>query len=167
MACFISHPHKAHYLYAKQKIMSAENLFQLINVLAMLGWVLLIAVPRAKITQAVVLSGATILFIGGIYAVLITSYFSPSNFQDFSTLSGVMSLFTDPMGVVAGWAHYLAFDLFVGLWITHNGLKLGMSRWLLLPCQLLTFMFGPLGLLLFYLIRFFKTKTIPADLFQS
>lgn len=147
--------------------MTADNLFQFINLMAMLGWVLLLVVPRAKITIAAVFSGGIILFIGGIYAVLVATYFSPANFENFSTLAGVMSLFTDPMGVVAGWAHYLAFDLFVGLWITHNGLKLGISRWLLLPCQLLTFMFGPIGLLLYYLIRFFKTKTIPADLFQS
>lgn len=147
--------------------MSAENLFQFVNLLALIGWVLMIAVPRAKITQAAVFSGGVILFIGGVYFILIATYFSPDNFENFSTLDGVMALFKDPMGVVAGWAHYLAFDLFVGLWITHNGLKLGLSRWVLFPCQILTFMFGPIGLLTYYLVRFFKTKRIPSDIFQD
>ena len=144
--------------------MEPNTLFQLVNALAMLAWILLIALPNAKITRVIIRSGIFLLLLAGIYAILIVSYFDPKVMQDFSTLQGVMSLFTDPMGVVAGWTHYLAFDLFVGMWITADAFKTGVSRWLLLPCQFFTFMFGPIGLLLYYLIRFFVAKSLKADL---
>ena len=98
------------------------------------------------------------------YAIIIFSSFQADNMQDFNSLAGVMSLFTDKLGVVAGWAHYLAFDLFVGLWITSDAVKRGINRWLLLPCQILTFMFGPMGFLVYYIIRYVKEKSVPANL---
>lgn len=71
----------------------------------------------------------------------------------FDSLTEVMKLFSNPRAVFAGWVHYLAFDLFIGSWETRDALKLGISRWLLLPCQVLTFMFGPLGLMLYLILR--------------
>jgi hypothetical protein len=140
--------------------MDADSLFQLVNTVAMIAWVLLIAIPKLKLTRILVGSGIILLLLSGIYAVLILMFFNVDIMQDFSSLAGVMSLFTDPMGVVAGWTHYLAFDLFVGMWITADGAKNGINRWLLLPCQLLTFMFGPIGFLCYYAVRFFVTKSI-------
>jgi hypothetical protein len=140
--------------------MDADSLFQLVNTVAMIAWVLLIAIPKLKLTRILVGSGIILLLLSGIYAVLILMFFNVDIMQDFSSLAGVMSLFTDPMGVVAGWTHYLAFDLFVGMWITADGGKNGINRWLLLPCQLLTFMFGPIGFLCYYAVRFFVTKSI-------
>jgi hypothetical protein len=64
---------------------------------------------------------------------------------------------------VAGWVHYLAFDLMTGLFIKRNALKHGISHWLLIPCLFLTFMFGPIGLLLYFLIRLIITKQYFAD----
>lgn len=144
--------------------MKPDTLFQLVNGIAMLGWLLLIALPQAKITRVLIRSGVALLLLAGIYAALILAFFDPNVMQDFSTLQGVMNLFTDPMGVVAGWTHYLAFDLFVGMWITADAFKTGVNRWLLLPCQFFTFMFGPIGFLLYFLIRFFVAKSLKADL---
>jgi Domain of unknown function (DUF4281) len=70
----------------------------------------------------------------------------------------VMKLFTSPWGVTAGWIHYLAFDMFIGSWELSNGQKHGMHHLLIVPCLLLTFFFGPIGLILFYLLRASKTK---------
>ena len=69
-----------------------------------------------------------------------------------------MSLFTNPALVTAGWVHYLAFDLMTGIWIKRNSLKYGIPHLLVIPCLLLTFMLGPVGLLLYLLIRSLKTK---------
>jgi hypothetical protein len=55
--------------------------------------------------------------------------------------------------LAAGWVHYLAFDLFVGAWIAERGAALGLPHWQLVPVLLLTFMFGPAGLLAFILLR--------------
>jgi hypothetical protein len=144
--------------------MEADGLFQLVNATAMIAWLLLIIIPNTKITRILVKSGIVLLFLGGVYAILILSFFNMENMQDFSTLDGVMSLFRDPMGVVAGWTHYLAFDLFVGMWITADGANSGVNRWWLLPCQLLTFMFGPMGFLCYYAVRFFVTKSVSSNL---
>lgn len=147
--------------------MEPNALFQVINLAAMIAWLLLIIIPTAKITRTLVHSGVIFLFLAGLYAALIVSFFDASRMQDFSTLEGVMSLFTDPMGVVAGWAHYLAFDLFIGMWITADGAKNGINRWLLLPCQILTFMFGPMGFLCYYGVRFFTMKGLPPRLLDD
>ncbi len=147
--------------------MTADILFQIANTVALIAWILLIAIPNVKLTRFLVRSGVVLLFLAGLYTLLIFMFFSPKNMQDFNSLRGVMSLFSDPMGVVAGWIHYLAFDLFVGLWITADAAKSGVNRWLLLPCQLLTFMFGPMGFLLYYLVRFFVTKSISTNLMES
>ncbi len=147
--------------------MNPEALFQLVNVAAMLAWLLLIIIPQAKVTRTLVHSGVLFLFLAGFYAALVLSFFKFSIMEDFSTLAGVMKLFADPMGVVAGWAHYLAFDLFVGMWITANAAKNGVNRCVLLPCQILTFMFGPLGYLAYYGVRFFTLKSIPPRLLED
>jgi hypothetical protein len=69
-----------------------------------------------------------------------------------------MELFTDKTAVTAGWVHYLAFDLFTGIWIKKNAQKYNVHHLILIPCLLLTFMLGPIGLLLYLLIRLIKTK---------
>ncbi len=93
-----------------------------------------------------------------VYAWLILTHFHLSDIQKFNSLDGVMNLFTDRTTVTAGWVHYLAFDLFTGLWIKNNSVKHGISHWIIIPCLLLTFMFGPMGLLLYYLASEKKIK---------
>ena len=138
--------------------MDINTLFELANAAAGIGWLLLIAFPQTKITRIFVRSGFLILLFAAVYSVMIFGLFNAEMFGDFSTLEGVMGLFSDPVGVTVGWIHYLAFDLFVGLWITTEAQKIGFNRWLLLPCQLMTFMFGPLGLLVFFGLRIVQTK---------
>ena len=67
---------------------------------------------------------------------------------------------SDPV-LVAGWVHYLAFDLFIGTWIAVEADKRGYNRVLQAPMLVATFMFGPLGLLLFYLTRATETALSP------
>jgi hypothetical protein len=72
---------------------------------------------------------------------------------DFSTIAGVRSIFASDAGVAIGWTHYLAFDLFVGLWIARDGDAKGMSRFIQAPVLLATFIAGPLGLLIWLALR--------------
>jgi hypothetical protein len=65
----------------------------------------------------------------------------------------VSVLFRSPYALLAGWIHYLAFDLFTGAWEARDAAQAGISRWLVAPCLLLTFLFGPAGLALYLLLR--------------
>ena len=71
----------------------------------------------------------------------------------FSSLDGVASLFANRWLLLAGWTHYLAFDLLVGVWEVHDSRERGIPHLLVVPCLALTFMFGPAGWLLYQLIR--------------
>jgi len=86
------------------------------------------------------------------YAGLILVFFSGAK-GGFDTLDNVMLLFTQKEVALAGWIHFLAFDLFVGAWVVRTARRIGMSHWLVLPILPVTLMFGPAGYLLFLVLR--------------
>jgi hypothetical protein len=137
--------------------MTPDQLFKICNSIAPLGWLLMIVAPKWRWTKTIVLTGILPLLLGLVYLTLIVLFFGEGE-GDFNSLQGVMKLFTSPWGVTAGWIHYLAFDMFIGSWELSNGQKHGMNHFLIIPCLLLTFFFGPIGLILFYLLRASKTK---------
>jgi len=98
-----------------------------------------------------------------VYAWLVVTNFHFGDFKKFNSVDGVMELFTQQPIVVAGWVHYLAFDLITGLFIKRNAIKHGISHWLVIPCLLFTFMLGPIGFLLYLLVRLIITKQYFAD----
>ena len=144
--------------------MTADQLFQLCNGIAPFAWLLLFFFPKWKWTRMIVLQGIIPLLLGTVYLTLIVLFFGQGD-GDFNSLSGVMKLFTNPWTVTAGWIHYLAFDLFVGSWEVSNAQKLGIKHYLIVPALLLTFFFGPIGMLLYFLIRAIKTKKLLHDNF--
>jgi len=89
---------------------------------------------------------------------MVTLTFQADDFAQFSTLTGLMSLFQSEQAVLVGWIHYLAFDLMVGLYILDNGQKHQIKHGYLVPCFLFTFFFGPTGLLLYRILRSFHGK---------
>jgi Domain of unknown function (DUF4281) len=144
--------------------MSPDQLFKICNSVAPFGWLLMIIAPKWKWTNTIVVSGILPLLLGLVYVTLIVLFFGEGE-GDFNSLQGVMKLFTSPWGVTAAWIHYLAFDMFIGSWELSNGQKHEMSHFLIVPCLLLTFFFGPIGLILFYLLRASKTKKLIHDNF--
>ena len=68
-------------------------------------------------------------------------------------LGAVRALFADDRALLAGWTHYLAFDLFVGSWEVRDAQRVGVHHLLVAPCLLLTFLLGPVGLLLYFALR--------------
>jgi hypothetical protein len=81
----------------------------------------------------------------------------------FGSIEEIRALFADDSALVAGWFHYLAFDLFVGTWIVRDGLGRGMPALLILPCLPLSLFFGPAGLLLFLALRLaFREQPVAA-----
>jgi hypothetical protein len=131
--------------------MHPETLFNASGKLAMAGWALLVFAPRWRWSQRAA-SAIIPLTLAILYLVLIALYFAKSP-GGFGTLAQVTQLFQNPWLLLAGWIHYLAFDLFLGAWQARQAERLGISHFLLIPCLLLTFLVGPIGLLVFWAIR--------------
>lgn len=131
--------------------MDPDTLFRVGNAVAMLGWVALLASPwfptAARVIGAIAIPTLLALAYAGI---LVTSIGGAEG--DFFTLDGVMRMFTQPIVVVMGWLHYLAFDLFVGAWITFDSRERGIRFAIVLLPLFLTLMLGPVGLLSYFLL---------------
>jgi hypothetical protein len=129
--------------------MSWEQAFGLANSAALAGWAALLLLPRAKMMLAALRYGLIAALALG-YCALVLVYFARTG-GGFGSLAAVRTLFASDPLLLAGWLHYLAFDLFVGIWIAERADALGLSRWLQAPILSATFLFGPLGLLVFLL----------------
>lgn len=137
--------------------MKAEQIFSIANLIAMISWLILAVAPRWIITRKIILSGVIPLFLSIAYLILIIMFFGSAE-GSFSSLAGVMKLFTNEWTVLAGWIHYLAFDLFVGTWEVKDAQTKKISHWFVIPCLFLTFMLGPIGFLAYSILRFFLAK---------
>jgi hypothetical protein len=138
--------------------MSPDSIFQTCSTIAMVGWIVLLIISPFWSGFDKFLIGIIITLFTIVYVWLIFQVFGPGDFEKFGSLNGVMELFTDKTAVTAGWVHYLAFDLLAGIWIKKNAQKYNIHHLILIPCLLLTFMLGPIGLLLYLLVRLIKTK---------
>jgi len=145
--------------------MSPEAIFKLCSTIAMIGWLILILASPLWFHFDRFVLGVIITLFCIVYVWLISQSFSPQDTSKFGTLDGVMELFQNKTIVTAGWVHYLAFDLMTGIWIKRNSVKYGITHWLIIPCLFFTFMLGPIGLLLYLIVRIFYTRRYFADNF--
>lgn len=134
--------------------MTPELLFTISNRFALVGWILLAFFPNLKITRILVRNGiwSALLSVG--YLLILGTHLGAEG--GFQSLSGVSTLFSNPWILLGGWVHYLAFDLFLGVWESKEAETIKLSRWVLIPCLFLTLMFGPIGFLIFFVIRLIK-----------
>lgn len=131
--------------------MTSERLFSILNLVALAGWVPLVFLPRARWSATTVPAAvATLLAI--VYVALIAAAL-PGGEGGFSSLGDVRLLFADDRALLAGWVHYLAFDLLVGAWEVRDARRRGVRHLLVVPALALTFLFGPGGLLVYLAIR--------------
>ncbi|WP_379922103.1 ABA4-like family protein [Erythrobacter sp. R86502] len=138
--------------------MAWTAIFGMVNVLALIAWAALILLPRwPALLSAILYLGVGLLC--SIYASgligLLTGVIpnTGGGGADFTTIAGVRAIFASDAGVTIGWTHYLAFDLFVGIWIARDGDAKGISRFVQAPVLLATFVAGPLGLLVWLALR--------------
>jgi prepilin signal peptidase PulO-like enzyme (type II secretory pathway) len=132
--------------------MSPETLFQIANPIALLGWLALIAAPLAPRVADWIAALIIPLLMSVAYSALVLAYWSGST-GGYGTLPEVMALFTNPHIALAGWVHYLAFDLFVGAWAVRTARAERIPHLLTLPHLALIFLFGPAGFLTFHAMR--------------
>lgn len=138
------------------------SLFGWTNLIAGAAWAALILGPRRPAAHSFNLyAGVGLLCLT--YATLLVLLVGglvdpgaggsrPFDYSDYS-IAGIRALFGTDAGVVVGWTHYLAFDLFIGLWISRDADAKGFSRLVQAPFLLLTFLAGPVGLLLWLIVR--------------
>jgi hypothetical protein len=128
--------------------------FKIANTIALLGWLALILMPRKDWLlfglRRCLITGLCIL-----YASVIFLFASDVEGGGFSTLPQVQALFRSDPVAFAAWVHYLAFDMFVGLWIAEQADQKKIHRLVQAPILIATFLLGPLGLLLFYILEWF------------
>lgn len=140
--------------------MSWDVVFGAVNLLALAAWAILILLPRTPLLLATVLylgiGLLCLVYTGGLVGLLsgLADPVGPSNpAANFTTIEGVRSIFASNGGVTIGWTHYLAFDLFGGLWIARDADAKGFSRLVQGPILLATFVAGPVGLLAWLIVR--------------
>jgi len=140
--------------------MALEKLFSLASAAALLGWLALALAPVQR--RAMVFAARLIAAIlCGAYAVFLVNGLLTDGVPagaSFSSLAGVGVLLGSPQALLAGWVHYLAFDLFTGAWEAENAPTSGVPHWLLLTCLALTLLAGPVGLLLYLVIKAARQK---------
>lgn len=132
--------------------MSPEQIFSLCGMLVLPGWLLLVFLPRWKWTARLVCPVVIPLVLACVYLWLIVTTFGRTP-GGFGSLAEVSLLFQNPRALLAGWIHYLAFDLFIGSWEVRDAQRVGIHPLLVVPCLVLTFLFGPIGLLLYFILR--------------
>ena len=128
----------------------------------MAGWLLLVFLPRWKYVPQLICGVLIPLLLAIVYLVLIAKYFGSAE-GGFGSLAGVHALFQNQGILLAGWIHYLAFDLFIGSWEVRDARRLGVHHLLVVPCLVLTFMLGPIGLLLYFIVRAVAKRQVIAD----
>ena len=135
--------------------MPLDLLFRIASTIALAGWVILALAPLQR-PLAVLAARLLAAVLCGLYlAVLVhaLSHGPGTPGASFNSLDGVMALLKTREAFLAGWVHYLAFDLFIGAWEAETAPQARIPHWLLLPCLLLTFLAGPVGLLAYLVLR--------------
>src|SRR3712207_2400379 len=128
-----------------------DLLFSLAGALALSGWAALVILPGWRLTDRL-----TSLVIPAILAIayvgLIAAFWGEAE-GGFGSLQEVRALFDTPGLLLAGWLHYLAFDLFIGAWQVRTARAEGIPHLAIVPSLVLTFLFGPAGFLVFLVTR--------------
>jgi hypothetical protein len=143
--------------------MDWDTIFSLVNAIAVLAWIVLLFLPRGPRLMALVLYLGVGLLCFAYVAMIVGMHAGwldaarpagspPPNILDYNIV-GLQNLFVSKGGLVMGWTHYLALDLFTGLWIAKDADHKGFSRIAQAPVLLLTFAAGPVGLLIWLLVR--------------
>ncbi len=127
------------------------------NLVALSCWILLVIIPRKKWVSHIVAGVAVPAILAALYSILVAVNIGGSE-GGFSSLSDVALLFSNPWLLLAGWIHYLVFDLLIGAWESRDASDRGISHLLLVPCLVLTFLFGPAGWLLYLGVRSLSTR---------
>ena len=138
--------------------MTLEQVFSAASALAAVGWLLLAFAPRRQLSVHV--AGVFIpLILAAVYLYFIAMHIRGAE-GGFGSLADVATLFQKRELLLAGWIHYLCFDLFIGAWEVRDAQRNGIAHLAVIPCLIMTFMLGPIGLLFYLAIRSAKLRSV-------
>lgn len=132
--------------------MAAESLFSVAGTVVLPGWFLLIFFPRWKYSAPIIAGVVIPVSLALLYAWLIVAHMGATD-GGFGTLAEVRALFSNDFLLLAGWVHYLAFDLFIGSWQVRDAQRNDIHHLAVVPCLIMTFLLGPVGLFAYLAIR--------------
>jgi hypothetical protein len=132
--------------------MPNDTVFQVVNMLALAGWLVLALAWLVPVWAERIAGLLVPVLLSVAYVGLVLAFWTRAP-GGFGSLDAVMALFTMPEIALAGWIHYLAFDLLVGAWEVRTARREGIAFLIVLPCLALTFLFGPAGFLAFSALR--------------
>ena len=138
--------------------MDLERIFSVAGAIAAVGWLFLIVVPKRPLP----------LHVAGVFFPMLLAlmylYFIAMHIRGaeggFGSLADVAALFQKRELLLAGWIHYLCFDLFIGAWEVRDAQRNQIPHLVVIPCLIMTFMLGPIGLLFYFAIRSAKLRTV-------
>ena len=139
--------------------MTLAQTFSICSTFAAAGWLLLIVLPRWRVTERLVISGFWSIALSVVYLVLVVRYM-PGAEGGFGSLEEVRALFGVEALLLAGWVHYLAFDLLAGEIEMKQAKEAGIPHLLMVPVLLLTFFLGPIGLVVFLIVKSIRLRRV-------
>ena len=139
--------------------MTLAQTFSICSTFAAAGWLLLIVLPRWRVTERLVISGFWSIVLSVVYLVLVVRYM-PGAEGGFGSLEEVRALFGVEALLLAGWVHYLAFDLLAGAIEMKQAKEAGIPHLLMVPVLLLTFFLGPIGLVVFLIVKSIRLRRV-------
>ena len=142
-----------------------ETLYMWINLGVLPFWFILIIFPQSHLSRIFVTSIFPFLILSGVYIFILyksflTGYDFNGNFTLYLGLSELSRLFEDHLYIMIFWTHFIAINLFMGGWIVKDSQKFSINKVLLALPLITTYLIGPIGLFLYWIIRIFYAKRI-------
>tara|TARA_B100001121_G_C18519549_1_gene540655 strand:- start:163 stop:636 length:474 start_codon:yes stop_codon:yes gene_type:complete len=142
-----------------------EMLYYWVNLGVLPFWLILIFFPQTQICRYFVTSIFPIFILSGtyffiLYKAYLNSYDFIGNFELYLGINNISDLFTDKTFLILFWIHFISINLFIGGWIVRDSQKLAMNKILVIIPLITTYLIGPLGIFIYWLIRIFYTKSI-------
>ena len=142
-----------------------ETLYMWINLGVLPFWFILIVFPQSHLSRIFVTSIFPFLILSGVYIFILyksylIGYDFDGNFSLYLGLSELSRLFEDHLYIMIFWTHFVAINLFIGGWIVRDSQKFSINKVLMAVPLILTYLIGPIGLFLYWIIRIFYAKRI-------
>jgi len=133
--------------------MTDNTIYIAMTLLALTGWALVFASACTRFRGLWIAGTVVPLLLCGVYGLLLMGVL-PFEQGGFKSIDGVSAMFAKTNVALMGWVHYLAFDLFIGAWQVRQAEREELPLAVTIPSLLLTLVFGPLGLLCFFTLRY-------------
>ena len=142
-----------------------ETLYMWINLGVLPFWFILIVFPQSHLSRIFVTSIFPIFILSGVYIFILyksylIGYDFDGNFSLYLGLSELSRLFEDHLYIMIFWTHFIAINLFIGGWIVKDSQKFAINKVLMAVPLIVTYLIGPIGLFLYWIIRIFYAKRI-------